>query len=411
MKKLLAGGIVLAALLAAVSLSQSRIEALQKTTPGGLVIKSEDKNPFTHLKLNADSDQFQFVVVSDRTGGHREKIFSRAMRQINMVQPEFVVSVGELIAGDTTKEETIKEQWDESAGYVKTLEMPFFYVPGNHDLTNKVQMQKWGERYGRRYYEFTYKNALFLCLNSETPPDDVSAIDKEQIEWLKKTLAANAGVRWTFVFLHKPIWTAKDLKANGWGEVESLLADRKYTVFCGHVHRYEKFVRNGNNYYQLATTGGGSRVRGADHGEIDQIALITMKPKGPVMANIMLDGILNDELKLPESDELGVKRKILPTHPAAGRVTIGGVPHAGATVGLHRWDADTQKFVSTADGRTDEDGRFKITTYARFDGAPVGEYAITISKAHAVFGAPTTTTLRVPIREGENVMKLDLPPK
>jgi hypothetical protein len=65
--------------------------------------------------------------------------------------------------------------------------------------------------------------------------------------------------------------------------------------------------------------------------------------------------------------------------------------------------------VNVCDGRTDEDGRFQLTTYARFDGAPVGEYVITISKAGAVFGSPNTTTLRVPIREGENVMKLDLP--
>jgi 5-hydroxyisourate hydrolase-like protein (transthyretin family) len=411
MKKLLLGGVALAVLLAAVALSQSKIAAVQKDESGGIQIASEAKNPFTHTKANADADQFQFAVVSDRTGGHRAQVFSRAMQQINLLQPEFVVSVGDLIEGYTLKEDLIKEQWDEFDGYVKKLEMPFFYVPGNHDLTNKVQMAKWGERYGRRYYEFTYKNALFLCLNSETPPDEMGTIDKDQIAWLKKTLAANAGVRWTFVFLHKPIWTAKDLKANGWAEVESLLAGRKYSVYCGHVHRYEKFVRNGANYYQLATTGGGSRIRGADHGEIDQVALITMKPKGPVMANVDLSGVLTDDLKLPDSDEQGVKRKILPTHPAAGRVTLGGAPHVGATVALHKWDAETQKYTNVCDGRTDEDGRFKLTTYARFDGAPVGEYAITITKAQAVFGSPTTTTLRVPIREGENVMKLDLPPK
>jgi 5-hydroxyisourate hydrolase-like protein (transthyretin family) len=409
MKKLLLGALVLVMVVAAVNFSQSRSAAVQKADANGLVIESEAKNPFTNLKLNSDPEQFQFAVVADRTGGHREKIFSRAVQQINMLQPEFVMSVGDLIEGYTFKEETIRDQQDEFDGYVKKFEMPFFYTPGNHDLANKVMVQKWGERYGRRYFHFTYKNVLFMSLCSESPPDEMGAIDKEQVEWIGKTLAANKDVRWTFVFLHTPIWNAKDLKKNRWAEVETLLAGRKYNVFCGHEHRYVKYVRNGANYYQLATTGGGSRVRGVAYGEFDQVAWITMKKSTPIITNILLDGVLPDDLKVPESDEKGVNRKILQTHPAAGRVTIGGQPHVGATVALHRFDPETQKWVNTADGKTDEDGRFKLTTYARFDGAPVGEYAITISKTSAVFGAAATTTLRVPIREGENTMRLDLP--
>jgi len=160
---------------------------------------------------------------------------------VNLLQPQFVMSVGDLIEGYTTKEETIKAQWDEFDGYVKKFEMPFFYAPGNHDLTNKTMVTKWGERYGKKYYSFTYKGVLFLVLCSENPPDGMGTIDKEQQEWVAKTADANKGAKWTFVFLHKPIWTAKDLEKNGWAPVEKALAGRKYTVFCGHVHRYERF--------------------------------------------------------------------------------------------------------------------------------------------------------------------------
>ena len=44
-------------------------------------------------------DSFQFGVVSDRTGGHRPGVFDQAMDKINLLQPEFVMCVGDLIEG------------------------------------------------------------------------------------------------------------------------------------------------------------------------------------------------------------------------------------------------------------------------------------------------------------------------
>jgi len=60
---------------------------------------SAKKNPWTGLTPNWSSDQFQFAVVADRTGGHRRGVFSKAVQQINLMHPEFVMSVGDLIEG------------------------------------------------------------------------------------------------------------------------------------------------------------------------------------------------------------------------------------------------------------------------------------------------------------------------
>ena len=150
----------------------------------------------------------------------------------------------------------------------------------------------------------------------------MGTIDKEQQEWVTKTLEANKDVRWTFVFLHKPIWNAKDLEKNGWAPVEKALAGRKYNVFCGHVHHYQIFHRNGTEYYQLATTGGGSRMRGIEYGEFDHVAWITMKKDKPLIANVMLDGILPADLKVPDSEEKGVVVKKVATHPGRGEADV-----------------------------------------------------------------------------------------
>jgi 3',5'-cyclic AMP phosphodiesterase CpdA len=425
MKKVLLAGGAFAVLAAAVALSRSQTPA--PPGDGGLQIKSEGKNPWTNLKLNADAEQFQFAVVSDRTGGHREKVFSKAVYQVNLLQPTFVMSVGDLIEGYTQKEDVVKDEWEQFDGFVQKFEMPFFYVPGNHDLTNKMQVAKWGERYGRRYYHFVYKNTLFLCLCSENPPGEMGAIDAEQRDWARQTLDANRGVRWTFVFLHKPIWTARDLEKNGWADVEKSLAGRRYTVFCGHVHRYQKFVRNGNNYYQLATTGGGSRMRGTEYGEFDHVAWVTMKKDVPVIANVILDGILPEDLKLPDTVEPAAKqRKAVRTFPVSGVVTLDGKPLAGATVAFHRLNAETERYVNTADGLTDADGRYKLSTYTKFDGCPAGEFVVTVvktgrgyddgetdekSKLPAAYATAAKSELKVTVKEGTNEFNLDLKSK
>jgi hypothetical protein len=422
-KKLLLATSVLVVLGVVVAASQSRVAQPAAGTPGAFGgLEPGEKNPWTGLRPNAGNGQFQFAVVSDRTGGHREKVFSKAVHQINLLQPEFIMSVGDLIEGYSTKEDVVAAEWDQFDTYVKKFEAPFFYVPGNHDLTNPMQVKMWGERYGKRYYHFTYEKCLFLCLNSENPPD-MGTIDPEQQEWAKKTLEANRDVRWTFVFLHKPIWAAKDLEKNGFGAVEAALAGRKYTVFCGHVHRYQKFVRNGNNYYQLATTGGGSKLRGVEYGEFDHVAWVTMKADAPLIANVMLDGILPENLKLPETVEPGTKRKMVPTHPAKAKVMLDGQPLVGATVSLQKLNKDTEKWSGVADGLTDATGTVPFSTYGRFDGAPVGEFTVTVVKTGrgyydgeipeksnipAVYATPATSPLRFQVKEGVNEFTLEL---
>lgn len=395
----------------AVALSRTQTENA-KAKAEGIQVKVEEKNPWTSLKVNADAEQFQFAVVSDRTGGHRPKVFSQAVQRINMLQPEFVVSVGDLIEGYTTKEEVMEKEWKEFTGYIDQLQMPFFYVPGNHDLTNKELNADWTKRFGRKYYHFVYKNTLFLCVNSED--GKASTVSAEQTEYFKQALADNKDVKWTLVFLHKPLWTDKDQEKNGFGAFEKLLEGRKYTVFCGHVHRYQKFVRNGMNYYQLATTGGGSRLRGPAYGEFDHISWITMKTEGPRITNVMLDGVLPEDLATPASEETGVVVKKKTLLPLKGTLTQGGKPVAGATLTFSIFmKTPTERFVAVADAFSDEQGRFTPSTYAAFDGIPAGEYTVSIvqtgkyydgevaakSKLPEKYAAPKTTPVKIVLEE------------
>jgi serine/threonine-protein phosphatase CPPED1 len=423
MQKLIAFGVAAAVLAGAVVFSQTGAKTdVASDASSGLKIVSEDRNPWTHLRLNNDSGEFQFAVVSDRTGGHREKIFSKAVEQLNLLQPEFVLSVGDLIEGYSKDKEKIAREWKEFQGFTSKLQMPFFYVPGNHDITNDSQLQYWQEKFGRSYYHFVYKDVLFLMLNSEDPPGK-SGMSEAQVKYVKETLAANDKVRWTIVSFHKPVWLG-NIETNGWGEIEKTLNCRNYTVFIGHVHKYVKYVRNGMNYYQLATTGGDSKLRGIRYGEFDHLVWVTMKKTGPVLANVLLDGILPENLQIPETDEPVVTKDRKPSQPTKGIVYFDGVPAAGATVSFHSKSISAKEVVTykmIGDALVEGDGSFAVSSHAAFDGLPVGEYQVTVSfdgrfvpagdkkgTIPEAYTKPATTPLTVTVKSGTNEFSFDV---
>ena len=188
--------------------------------------------------------------------------------------------------------------WAEFDAILARLRVPFFRVPGNHDYANPAMAREWVRRFGPSYYSFVYKDVLFLALNSElfssyaNPGHPVEGGDTqpEQMRFIERALAEHRDARWTVVMLHQPFWDTPGEHAD-WDRVEAWLGDRPYTVLAGHFHRYVQQIRHGREYITLGTTGGGSRLRGIDRGEFDHVMLVTMRAGGPVIANLLLDGI------------------------------------------------------------------------------------------------------------------------
>jgi hypothetical protein len=169
------------------------------------------------------------------------------------------------------------------------------------------------------------------------------------------------------------------------------------------------------NYYQFATTGGGSALRGVDYNEFDHIVWVTMKNDGPLITNILLDSILPENLKVTPTGEKGVSTaKRLATHPISGFVYFQGSPIPGAVVTFTSDKGDKAKAVK-ATGIVEPDGSFRLTTYKAFDGAPAGSYKVTVSAGKsgatdlpAMYGALAKTPLSAEIKAGKNEIKLEL---
>lgn len=266
--------------------------------------------PWTNESFLNDPQEFHFAVIPDRTGGERKGFFGKAMDSLNLLRPEFVMSVGDLVNGGGAKEPDLRKQWDELHDLVGRLEMPFFYVVGNHDIwtgftgmtpARQTSIDLWKEYHGTNtYYSFTYKGCLFLCFNTMEkhdyfPPRE--PIPQNQIDWALREMEQHKDVRWTFMFMHKPIdWTS-----DRWLAFEKKINARDYTVFCGDWHNHCTAIRHGKKYYMIGTAGGGfdcGRL-GDDlrYGVMDSITWVTMTKKGPVVSNLALSGIHGDTIQ------------------------------------------------------------------------------------------------------------------
>jgi hypothetical protein len=192
------------------------------------------------------------------------------------------------------------------------------------------------------------------------------------------------------------------------------LAGHNYTVFCGHIHNFRKYVRQNMNYYQLATTGGASGLRGIDYGEFDHITWVTMKPDGPVLAHVLLDGIYPEDMRKPITEEGGdIPGYGKSVTPVTGKVFYRGSPAAGAEIVFRHLDAATKKPAGYAHGRVEADGTFRLTTYHAFDGAAPGEHQVSltwhsstrggergVNRLPERYGSPETSKLTATVHSG-----------
>ena len=90
--------------------------------------------------------------------------------------------------------------------------------------------------------------------------------------------------------MHKPAFQGDgDPQYN---RIAAAFGARPFTSFAGHVHNYRRFELGPRVHYRLGTTGGGTLPLPV--GNMDHFAWVTMSDEGPIVANLLLDGVLDD---------------------------------------------------------------------------------------------------------------------
>jgi len=261
-------------------------------------------HPWTNLNFDDKAEDFNFAILADRNGGARTGVFERGVEAVNELRPAFTICVGDLMPGYSEDAAEVHKMRTEMNGILSKMQVPFFYVAGNHDRTTATMAPIYAQDIGPTYYHFIYKNALFLILSTEENLTDVASrsdLSDEEVAYAAKVLQENPSVRWTFVFMHKPLWDQATPLPN-WSKVQDLLKDRKHTVFAGHEHHYGYYQRNGNDYIKLSTTGGGSGLTGPHWGNFDEVVWVAVRSDEPHITNINLDGILKKDVRTEKQE-------------------------------------------------------------------------------------------------------------
>lgn len=243
-------------------------------TAGALVMA-----PAAALAAPGPKARFTFAHVTDLHIQPELRAAERCrdcLAAINRERPEFVIAGGDLVFDAlAVPRERARLLFDLYRETVKRLDAPLHNTLGNHDIFGLYQhsgvspeqagygKKMYEDRIGRRYYSFDFQGWHFVVLDSVGLTKDrlyTGEIDGEQLEWLRRDLAAAGEAVPVVAVTHIPLSTGvlqwmmpkhdhRRIVVNNAAEVLELL--HRYNikaVLQGHTHICETLQYRGCQY-------------------------------------------------------------------------------------------------------------------------------------------------------------------
>ncbi len=220
--------------------------------PHAVKVVDEYKKDFTFLHLtdthigsprnlgDADdtstinSDRLREAGLWNPDEDKRWLYLQKAIKEVNLKNPDFVVVTGDLMFGQINPQEYIYE-YEETYTFLQKLNVPVYLVPGNHDYyaqdaTLADGAKYWEKYFGPQFFSFDYgPYAHFIGYNSFdwhkfdrsghgslSVPTWGGQIREDQLAWVKQDLQKNAQtaqkeqIRGLFSH-HNPLWRDRDI--------------------------------------------------------------------------------------------------------------------------------------------------------------------------------------------------------
>ena len=230
------------------------------------------------------------VVISDLNSSygstHYNTDVDRAIARIVELQPDLVLSTGDMVAGQRPgrhfKRAKLEAMWKSFHRHVSEplarAGIPLAVTPGNHDasvypsfsLERQVYREQWAGRLpvvdfvdlsGYPFqYAFAMAGTLFVSVDATRP----GALSTQQMAWLDELLSKQGGrYDYRVLFSHLPLWPVaqrRETEIIADPALEALLQRTDVDLYLnGHHHAFYPGYRSGIAYVSQACLGGGAR--------------------------------------------------------------------------------------------------------------------------------------------------------
>lgn len=210
---------------------------------------------YTCFSLSANSQDdptYSFLVAGHAYGAHAGVnigLHPPFLKKLFENRDSSVMAV--FLTGDIVNQST-NASWNQVKKELSGLGLNSYYVMGNHD-NNSLGHTVFKEKHGGDYYYFTYKNELYIILNST---ESNRSISQAQLQFIDD-IFSNTDAQWerAFIFFHEVIWNSnikyKLVRSNSrsrysslvnisnfWNEVYPRFTaqpDKKFYLFAGDV--------------------------------------------------------------------------------------------------------------------------------------------------------------------------------
>jgi hypothetical protein len=211
---------------------------------------------FSFLQLSDSHIGFAKPANPDARATFREAI---AKVKALSVKPDFIIHTGDV--SQLSKD----EEFDDAEQMLKSLGLPLFFIPGEHDMLDPDGGKAFLDRFGKGtrgsgWYSFDHRGVHFVALVNvaDLKPGGMGNLGAEQLAWLKNDLAGRSSSTPIVVFAHIPLWTV--YADWGWGTDDSEQALKllarfgSVTVLNGHIHQITQKVEGHIAFHTARST-------------------------------------------------------------------------------------------------------------------------------------------------------------
>ena len=261
-------------------------------------------SPIHHFRTAVErGTPFSFFLIGDTRTGYstHSELVASMMDMSDQIDARFLINTGDLTGHASWWDEWQREFFGPIAPLLSTL--PLYSALGNHEGNHETYYEYLDHPNNESWYEFSFGDADFFVLNTNTRFTEGSA----QYQWLDAALAGS-DASWQIAVFHHPPYSCVPSRAGSVLVQENLMplfeAHGVDLVLLGHDHVYGRSLPIGGVTYVISG-GGGASTYPAEADQSNEICvrehhycILRVNAQTIELQAISLEGLLLDEFVL-----------------------------------------------------------------------------------------------------------------